>query len=108
MSIGDLARFLMGSRQNLAGLLSRMERDGHVVISLDARDRRPGLVTMTDAGRHVWTDLALPKIHAYYDRILADFSINETAHMLRYLLKILDNMQRLDAAATEAVEEGTE
>ena len=31
MSIGDLARYLMVSRQNLSGLISRMERDGRVV-----------------------------------------------------------------------------
>lgn len=30
MSVGDLARYLKVSRQNLSGLLSRMERDGHV------------------------------------------------------------------------------
>jgi DNA-binding MarR family transcriptional regulator len=33
VSIGDLARYLMVSRQNLAGLLSRMERDGHILPS---------------------------------------------------------------------------
>ena len=109
ISVGDLARYLMVSRQNLAGLLSRMERDGHVAIAPDARDRRSRLVTMTDVGRHVWSDLALPKIHAYYDRILTDFSINDTAHMLHYLLKILDKMQRLDSAASaETVEDAAE
>ncbi len=109
MSVGDLARYLMVSRQNIAGLLSRMERDGHVAIAPDARDRRSRLVTMTDAGRHVWQDLALPKIHAYYEEILADFSINDTAHMLHYLLNILENMQRLDAAApTNSVENDAE
>src|SRR5690606_8100144 len=30
MSVGDLARSLMVSRQNLSGLIGRMERDGHV------------------------------------------------------------------------------
>jgi DNA-binding MarR family transcriptional regulator len=30
MSVGDLARYLMVSRQNLSGLISRMERDGHL------------------------------------------------------------------------------
>ena len=100
MSVGDLARYLMVSRQNIAGLLSRMERDGHVAIATDARDRRSRLVTTTAAGRHVWQDLALPKIHAYYEEILADFSINDAAHMLHYLLKILENMQRLDAASS--------
>ncbi|MDF2465693.1 MAG: transcriptional regulator, partial [Ramlibacter sp.] len=30
MSMGDLARYLMVSRQNLSGLIGRMQRDGHV------------------------------------------------------------------------------
>ncbi len=97
MSIGDLARYLMVSRQNLSGLIGRMERDGHVEIAPDGRDRRSRVVTMTDSGRHVWQDLALPKIHAYYEQILADFSINDVTHTLHYLLKMLENMQRIDA-----------
>lgn len=97
MSIGDLARYLMVSRQNLSGLISRMERDGHVAVAPSGQDRRSRVVTMTVSGRHVWQDLALPKIRAYYDEILADFSINDITHTLHYLLKILENMQRLDA-----------
>ncbi len=97
MSIGDLARYLMVSRQNLSGLIGRMERDGHVAVAPDGRDRRSRVVTMTDSGRHVWQDLALPKIHAYYEQILSDFSINDVTHTLHYLLKMLENMQRLDA-----------
>jgi DNA-binding MarR family transcriptional regulator len=101
MSIGDLARYLMVSRQNLSGLISRMERDGHVEIAPDERDRRSRVVTMTESGRHVWQDLALPKIHAYYEQILADFSVNDVTHTLHYLLKMLENMQRLDAQRGE-------
>ena len=98
MSIGDLARYLMVSRQNLSGLISRMERDGHVAVAASGQDRRSRVVTMTESGRHVWQVLARPKIRAYYDEILADFSINDVTHTLHYLLKILENMQRLDAA----------
>jgi DNA-binding MarR family transcriptional regulator len=101
MSIGDLARYLMVSRQNLAGLIGRMERDGHVAIVPDARDRRSRLVAMTETGRHVWQVLAQPKIRAYYDQVLADFSINDTAHALHYLLKILDNMKRIDDGVSD-------
>ena len=96
MGIGELAKYLMVSRQNLAGLVSRMERDGHITIASDTRDRRSRIVTMTNSGRHVWQVLAQPKIRAYYQEILADFSINDTAHALHYLLKILENMKRLD------------
>ena len=102
VSIGDLARYLMVSRQNLAGLLSRMERDGHIAIAPDARDRRARLVVMTERGRHVWSALARPKIRAYYDEVLADFSINDAAHLLHYLLKVLDAMRRIDDEAGEA------
>lgn len=97
MSMGDLARYLMVSRQNLSGLVGRMQRDGHVAIAPGGQDRRARVVTMTESGRHVWQELALPKIRAYYGHILADFSVNDVTHTLHYLLKILENMQRLDA-----------
>ena len=96
MSIGDLARYLMVSRQNLSGLIGRMERNGHVAIAPDGSDRRSRLVTMTPSGRHVWQDLALPKIYGYYEEILGNFSISDVTHTLHYLLKMLENMQRLD------------
>ena len=97
VSIGDLARYLMVSRQNLAGLLGRMERDGHISIAADTQDRRSRIVSMTKTGRRVWQDLAQPKIRQYYEDVLEDISINDTAHILHYLMKILENMQRVDA-----------
>lgn len=99
MSIGDLARYLMVSRQNLSGLISRMERDGHVKIEPDGRDRRSRLVTMTESGQHVWQVLAQPKIRNYYEGVLADFSVNDLTHTLHYLLKMLENMERVDKEA---------
>ncbi|WP_445322879.1 MarR family winged helix-turn-helix transcriptional regulator [Ramlibacter sp. AN1133] len=105
MSMGDLAKYLMVSRQNLSGLIGRMERDGHLAIAPDGQDRRSRLVTMTDSGRHLWQVQALPKIRAYYGDILGDFSVNDLAHMLHYLLKMLENMQRLDQAWVGAGEE---
>ncbi|NPU66373.1 MarR family transcriptional regulator [Bradyrhizobium sp. 83012] len=107
MSIGDLAEYLMVSRQNLAGLVGRMERDGHVTIAQDERDRRSRLVMMTETGRHVWQTLALPKIHTYYDHVLADFSVNDTVHALHYLLKILENMKKLDDCDNPSEDEQT-
>jgi len=96
--MGDLARYLMVSRQNLSGLIGRMERDGHVGLAADPRDRRSRLVTMTEAGRRVWLVDAQPKILAYYEETLEGFSVNDIAHTLHYLLKLLENMQRIDTA----------
>ncbi|WP_216858847.1 MarR family transcriptional regulator [Caballeronia novacaledonica] len=105
MSVGDLARYLMVSRQNLSGLVSRMERDGHVSASADGRDRRSRLITMTAPGRELWTQHATPKIHGYYEEVLKNFSVDDVTHTLHYLLKLLDNMKKLDDAAQKGADE---
>ncbi|MGU7784398.1 MarR family transcriptional regulator [Burkholderia sp. PU8-34] len=98
MSVGDLARYLMVSRQNLSGLISRMERDGHLTTDADPRDRRSRLIRMSESGRKLWLYQATPKIEAYYDDVLGNFSTDDVTHTLHYLLKLLDNMQRVDEA----------
>jgi DNA-binding MarR family transcriptional regulator len=100
MSVGALAEYLLVSRQSLSGLLRRMERDGHVQSAPDGADRRSRLVTMTAAGRRLWKSRALPKIHAYYARALEGFSEADVTHALHYLLKLLENMKRLDGGAS--------
>ncbi len=106
MSVGELARYLMVSRQNLSGVMGRMEQAGHVTISPDGRDRRSRRVTMTSEGAALWRDRALPKIQGYYEQALDGFSINDLAHTLHYLLRMLENMQRLDAGSQDAVDSG--
>lgn len=101
IGVNDLARYLMVSRQNLAGVIGRMERDGHICIAPDERDRRSRLIKMTESGRHVWLVQAQPKIHAYYEQALNEFSVGDITHTLHYLLKLLDNMQSLDRGGDE-------
>jgi DNA-binding MarR family transcriptional regulator len=98
MKLGDLARYLMVSRQNLAGVVGRLERDGRVESAADPQDGRSRLVRMTASGRQVWQRQALPKIHAYYEQALDGFSTNDMVHTVHYLLKMLENMERIDAA----------
>jgi DNA-binding MarR family transcriptional regulator len=106
MGMGELARYLMVSRQNLSGLVTRMERDGHLQVRTDERDRRSRLVELTDSGRHVWNVQALPKIRDYYEDALDGFSTGDMVHTLHYFLKLLDNMERIDHAVSE--DEGAE
>ena len=96
MGMGELTRYLMVTRQNLSGVLKRMEAAGHIQIVPGDHDRRSRLITMTEAGREVWTQQALPKIHAYYQQALGDFSVSDIAHALHYMLKLLANMEALD------------
>lgn len=102
MSVGDLARYLMVSRQNLSGVLGRMERDGRLSSSPDKRDRRARLVKLTPAGWRVWTTQVLPRIQEYYECTLEGFSINDMTHAVHYLLKLLDNMRRVDEEGCDA------
>lgn len=96
VGVGELARYLMVSRQNLAGVISRMERDGLVQVDTDLRDRRSRRVTMTDHGSRVWQQEAQPKIRDYYEQALEGFSSADMTHLLHYLLKLLGNMTRID------------
>jgi DNA-binding MarR family transcriptional regulator len=91
----------MVSRQNLAGVVGRLERDGRVESAADPQDGRSRLVRMTAGGRQVWQRQALPKIHAYYEQALDGFSTNDMVHTVHYLLKMLENMERIDAADGE-------
>jgi DNA-binding MarR family transcriptional regulator len=96
MSIGELARYLLVSRQNLAGLITRMVRNGHIEVQTDACNRRTKLVSLTAAGLRVWAVDAQPKIRTYYKTALDDFSTGDLTHTLHYLLKLLGNMKALD------------
>jgi DNA-binding MarR family transcriptional regulator len=100
IGMGELTRYLMVTRQNLSGVLKRMEAAGHIQVVPGEHDRRSRLITMTEAGRHVWSQQALPKIHAYYQQALSDFSVSDMTHSLHYLMKLLKNMEKLDDAET--------
>jgi DNA-binding MarR family transcriptional regulator len=98
MNVGDLAKYLMVSRQNLSGVLTRMMQAGHLQMATDSSNRRAKLITLTSQGRKVWSQDALPKIHDYYDAVLKDFSSSDMTHTLHYLLKLLENMKKVDDA----------
>lgn len=104
MKLGDLARYLMVSRQNLAGVVGRLERDGRVESAADPQDGRSRLVRLTSGGKRVWQRHALPKIHDFYEQALEGFSANDMVHTVHYLLKMLENMQKIDVAESDDVE----
>lgn len=96
MAIGELAAYLMVSRQNLSGVVSRMEQAGHLTIEPDGNDRRSRRVRLSAAGWRVWEKDAQPKIRRYYAEVLEDFSVNDMSDMLHYLLKMLGQMRQVD------------
>jgi len=100
MTVGDLCRFLMVSRQNLNGVLERLGRQGCIAISADASDRRSRRIKLTREGEAVWQRIT-PLIYAYYDKALKGFSFDERVSVLHHLNRLLDNMSALDAAGPD-------
>jgi MarR family transcriptional regulator, organic hydroperoxide resistance regulator len=94
MSIGDLSRFLLVSRQNLTGLLSRLERDGLVVRVTSEDDRRSRTVKLSARGEVLWEKLQEP-IHSFYDKSLKDLSFDDRLAFIHYFKKLQTNMSNL-------------
>lgn len=96
MTINGLAGFLLVSRQNLAGILSRLEAQGCVERVVDAQDSRSRRVRLTPEGRRLWFEDVRPAIGAYYEAALRGFSTEDKVHALHYLSKLLENFRRLE------------
>ncbi len=94
MSVNELSRFLLVSRQNLAGLLGRLERDGLVEKATSEEDRRSRKVKLTAKGEELWTKLADP-IHAFYDQALKGFSFDDRLAFIHFINLLQKNMSQL-------------
>lgn len=99
VAVGDLAAFLLVSRQNLAGVLSRLEATDYVERIVDPKDNRSRLVSLTAKGRSLWDENMRPVIADYYDEALTGFSTEDKIHFNHYLDKLLDNFKTIDPEA---------
>ena len=98
-AFADLATFLLVSRQNLAGVLSRLEATDYVERIVDPKDNRSRLVSLTAKGRSLWDENMRPVIADYYDEALTGFSTEDKIHFNHYLDKLLDNFKTIDPEA---------
>lgn len=96
VAVGDLAAYLLVSRQNLAGVLSRLESQGFVERKVAKNDNRSRLIRITPSGRRLWSKAMRPKIAAYYKEALQGFSTEDKIHAIHYLDKMLRNLKSLD------------
>ena len=94
MSIGDLSLYLLFSRQNLTGILSRLERDGQIERTTGETDRRSRKVRISNKGEELWLELADP-IRRFYDSALQDFSFDDRLEFIHYITRLQRNMSKL-------------
>lgn len=94
MSITELSRYLLVSRQNLTGVLNRLERDGLVERITGEEDRRERKITLSTKGAGLWQALADP-IHAFHDAALKGFSSDDRLAFIHYIDVLQRNMSQL-------------
>jgi DNA-binding MarR family transcriptional regulator len=87
IAVGTLADFLVVSRQNLDGVLKRLERDDHVVLIADTTDRRARLIKLTPQGRRLWSTLQ-PKIYEFYRQAMLQFRFDDSIAFVHYLNRL--------------------
>ena len=102
IAVGDLTRFLMVSRQNLTGVLARLERDGLIERAVSPHDSRSRLIRLTSHGRHLWRTDMSDRISTFYDAALAGFSNTDKIHAIHYLDKVLTNLKAVEEAQGES------
>ncbi|SRR5690554_3967760 len=101
-SFNQLKGYLFVSRQNLDGVLKRMERDGHVLRIPDPEDRRARLVVLTDAGREYWDQLQ-GTIAEFYRQALQGVSFDDEVSLLHLLKKLQHDL--INVSLTEGATE---
>lgn len=97
-SFNQLKEYLYVSRQNLDGVLKRMERDGHVVRVPDPSDGRARLVKLTDSGRVFWNSLQAT-IAEFYQQALQGMSFDDGVSLLHLLRKLQQDMTAISLNA---------
>jgi DNA-binding MarR family transcriptional regulator len=96
VGVNDLAAFLLVSRQNLTGVLQRLEALNYLERAVDANDNRSRLIRLTTKGRDLWDANMRPVIADFYRGALAGFSTEDRIHMVHYLDKMLANFKAID------------
>jgi len=95
ISVGDLAGLLMVSRQNLTGVLSRLESRGLITRMVDERDKRSRFIVMTEAGWQRWADMQ-PQIEEFYRAALSGFSNSDMIAAMHYLEGLRHNFVEIE------------
>ncbi|SFU17129.1 MarR family transcriptional regulator [Mesorhizobium sp. YR577] len=81
---GQLGDYLVVTRQNLDGVIKRLERDGLVQRVTGNGDKRARLVQLTPRGRTYWKE-TLKRIYQFYDQASAHFSFDDRIAFVHYL-----------------------
>jgi MarR family transcriptional regulator, organic hydroperoxide resistance regulator len=95
MSVSELCDYLKLSRQNMTGVLSRLEDRGAISRRVDPDDQRARLIYLTPTGRALWETI-MPLIGEFYGEALSGFSEDDRISFVHYLNKLQEAMLQMD------------
>ncbi len=95
MAVSELCEYLKLSRQNMTGVLNRLEERGAIQRKVDPNDQRSRLIALTKEGEALWARIA-PLIGSFYDQALSGFSEDDRISFVHYLNKLQEAMLQMD------------
>lgn len=98
MSFSDLTNYLGVSRQNLDGVLKRLERDGVVERVINCQDRRAKIVALTAQGQALWSTLQTD-FFEFYQQALGGLAFDDLATLIHLLNKVNDGLKSIKISA---------
>jgi MarR family transcriptional regulator, organic hydroperoxide resistance regulator len=96
LTVSELCDYLMVSRQNLTGILSRLEERKIIARSIDPKDHRSRRITLTETGYTLWKAIT-PLIENFYEEALVGLSYDDRISTVHYLNRLLEAMQKIDS-----------
>ena len=95
MTVTELADYLVVSRQNLDGVLTRLERDRHVRRIPDDIDKRTRRVQLTEEGWRFWRELE-ERIADFYSQATLGFSFDDQITLAHFMTRLLNELRSVD------------
>ncbi|MBL8569377.1 MAG: MarR family transcriptional regulator [Phreatobacter sp.] len=93
--LSQLGEYLVVTRQNLDGVLKRLERDGLVRRVADDGDKRSRIVRLTPRGRTFWKEIRA-RISLFYDQASAHFSFDARVSLVHSLNVLQSDLAKVE------------
>lgn len=97
----EIARHICHDAGSLARMIEQLEKRGLIARSRNVEDRRLVTLTLTARGRAVVEGL-VPKVVAFWNGLLADFSDAESRALLKFLSRLTEAAEKAESRPRRA------
>jgi DNA-binding MarR family transcriptional regulator len=94
IAVGELSNLLKVSRQNISGILLRLENRDLIERITDSIDTRTRLVRLTPEGKAIWEKM-MPRIAAYFNEIMEGVNFDDSVTFLNLLNQLLFKLEKM-------------